>query len=65
MAAASLTVLGEDGKVLRTFGGNRKDVRNLKHTYESMKVKEFLSHHTQANINDYHAMQLIPKYNKN
>ena len=44
MAAAYIKVLC-CGNVVRTFGGNKKEVRTMKAEYEAMSVDEFVQKH--------------------
>lgn len=64
MAAASLTVYGDSNKTLRTYGGNRSDVRDMEVRYERMTLEEFLRQHPASTENDYLAMTLSTRYNK-
>lgn len=64
MAAASLTVYGDSNKTLRTYGGNRSDVRDMKARYERMTLEEFLQQHPTSTKDDYHALSLSARFNK-
>ncbi len=44
MAAAYIKVFC-NGELVRTFGGNKKEVRYMRDRYETMTVSEFIRNH--------------------
>lgn len=63
MAAASVKVM-VDGEVLRTYGGNRKEVRNQYNHYKSMSYEDFLISHPRCSEEEFLRAEFTLKLNK-
>lgn len=64
MAAASLTVMINEGKTLRVYGGNRGDVKGAFRRYSEMTLEQFLTKHPKCTEEDYRELKLSTRFNK-
>jgi hypothetical protein len=63
MASSSLTVRCNRG-VIRVFGGNRSNVRSMKHYYENIMYSDFQKKHPSYGLEDYLSLELSTRFNK-
>lgn len=64
MAAASTTIWTTNNKIIRTYGGNRGDVKWMAHRYRTMTLEEFLAKHPSYTEDDYKNLKVTTNFNK-
>lgn len=63
MASSSVSVY-VNGNHIRTYGGNRSDVRNLASMYRQLSKEQFMEKHPHVLIKTQADIQISTKYNK-